>query len=510
MDTPPRFHNGPLNHHQRHGSPPAVLTRAETSDTIVTSSSSDATDHIEVHGSALPAEILKDKDLFSDGNEPPHGIGAALMACREVAAQHLWFEARISDVVFDSPPAEPGSGGTGDAAFNSDEIARIQLSASVSILVSLTDGDDTTPFEVSLHLARPKLVADSVLLFVPRPGASAEVRLSGKYTAWVACHILGVDDAKGTSTVQLERHHHHPAMGGGPQVFTVQAHQLRKASSSASGARNFTELGGILREVIAIPTDRFATLTPEAFLSIKRRTRLLKITTKHGHPAGGPAVTVVTGIPTSVSRAKVLLSELLRSAKPSKQFVERRQRRLRLLAERRGAYEENRMVEFPVDEAHIGLIIGRQGEKLSRIARDYQVELRVLPDDNGIRLVRAYAMSIDSLNAAQSELEIVYQTVHLSTDVAQAILAERSTQTRDLAQRAGLYSLWVDPAYSCLVLFGTHRCQEAFLSSLGGLLANEHPPPPPPPSARPKDAFPAQHSTLVTTVPAPTRLGLPF
>lgn len=43
------------------------------------------------------------------------------------------------------------------------------------------------------------------------------------------------------------------------------------------------------------------------------------------------------------------------------------------LSERHEACHEACMIEFPVEERLIGLIIGRQGEILARAAKDFQV-----------------------------------------------------------------------------------------------------------------------------------------
>lgn len=43
----------------------------------------------------------------------------------------------------------------------------------------------------------------------------------------------------------------------------------------------------------------------------------------------------------------------------------------------------------------------------------YQVELRVLPDDQGIRRIRVYGSDHETVNVAKEELQFVYQEIFI-------------------------------------------------------------------------------------------------
>lgn len=143
-------------------------------------------------------------------------------------------------------------------------------------------------------------------------------------------------------------------------------------------------------------------------------------------------------------------------------FPESRERRLKLLEERKSRYEESELCEFSAEEALIGLIIGKQGEKLTRIAWEHKVEIRVLPDDAGLRRVRIYGPDRQSVQRARNVLEYVYHEYSVSESMVGWVLAKKGGCLKDVQQKAGLHSAWYDEVNQIIVLCGLrHSIEQA-------------------------------------------------
>lgn len=137
--------------------------------------------------------------------------------------------------------------------------------------------------------------------------------------------------------------------------------------------------------------------------------------------------------------------------------ADRRHRRLRLL-------EGCGFVETLLHESLVGIVIGKQGENLSRIARAYQVEIRVFPDENGTRRVRIYGKDELSLNSAKSEIEFQFCRLPLPLDVLnEVVLLPTITE---IAHKSNIHSLWQDLQNSSLCICGTAKSINLFLKSL--------------------------------------------
>ncbi|EZG67023.1 KH domain protein [Gregarina niphandrodes] len=142
----------------------------------------------------------------------------------------------------------------------------------------------------------------------------------------------------------------------------------------------------------------------------------------------------------------------------SEKALERRQRRWKML-EDRGMSEAS--VELLVHESVVGVVMGKQGENLSRVARSHHVEVRVYPDEDGVRRVRIYGGSSQQVRAAADELDYVYWTLSLGHTLPRVLQL-----VRDHKGTSGIHSLWLDEERHELVICGLSASIAAYVAAL--------------------------------------------
>ncbi|KEP63868.1 UNVERIFIED_CONTAM: hypothetical protein HHA_237550 [Hammondia hammondi] len=109
----------------------------------------------------------------------------------------------------------------------------------------------------------------------------------------------------------------------------------------------------------------------------------------------------------AVERLKAILQSANRRIVKSLLFHERREKRLKCLEERTSNGVACVCAEFRAKET-IGLIIGKQGERLERLAKRFQVEIRVFPqeEDSATRRIRIYGSSRQTVEEALAEVRV--------------------------------------------------------------------------------------------------------
>eukprot|EP00915_Cephaloidophora_sp_WS-2016_P001455 GHVH01002061.1.p1 GENE.GHVH01002061.1~~GHVH01002061.1.p1 ORF type:complete len:836 (+),score=118.77 GHVH01002061.1:1254-3761(+) len=150
------------------------------------------------------------------------------------------------------------------------------------------------------------------------------------------------------------------------------------------------------------------------------------------------------GPTSSALTANQYLNEAIAHIKSSIEFYERREKRLKLLEERKSRYEKNEQLEFEADDSLVGLIIGKQGEHLSKVARMHKVEIRVLPDDEGFRRVRIYGGSLSNAQKAKHELNYCFKYLQINADASRQLSDRRGYLMKEIAQRFSVNSIWID------------------------------------------------------------------
>lgn len=322
------------------------------------------------------------------------------------------------------------------------------------------------PMNAADHCSDP--IAPSALLEALVPGVDVEVFTEVPYVAWLPGKVRRVYQHDGATQVEF-------------LVLTVHT-KLRVATMLASKTRwrlaneqrvTVADLGGVVKEVFDWyrPEESSATSNwddDENLLDIVReKANLLKAMLV---PTTSPPRLVCVGLDHDIATARAMLLSLLGAGgsdgSPTPLFQqERRQRRFKFLADRRETYAEKQMIEFSVNDTFIGTVIGRQGEKLSRVAKDLQVELRVLPEDNGMRRIRVYGKQLDHVQRARDALELVYQQILLNQSFFDKLKEEKET-LKMLSQRSGLHSTCLNAKRHVLILCGTRRSLDAFRNRL--------------------------------------------
>ncbi|PFH37139.1 hypothetical protein BESB_035970 [Besnoitia besnoiti] len=109
----------------------------------------------------------------------------------------------------------------------------------------------------------------------------------------------------------------------------------------------------------------------------------------------------------TLERLKALLKCAMKRDEQGPLFHERRERRLKFLEERTASCVAS-CIEYKAKET-VGLIIGRQGERLEKLAKRFQVEIRVFPqeEDGATRRVRIYGSSRQAVEDALAEIQFL-------------------------------------------------------------------------------------------------------
>lgn len=204
---------------------------------------------------------------------------------------------------------------------------------------------------------------------------------------------------------------------------------------------------------------------------------------ENGTPNNSNYSVLVYGAIESVEHAKLIISNQIKSLLDAATFQERRSRRLKLLEDRRGGQDSSERIEFFVHESLVGLVIGKQGENLARVARNYKVEVRVFPDENGVRRLRIYGSDPIKLDRAKAELEYHFLELPLPDKHAERflewLLSDKSL-LRDSCNRHALHSLWYHAERQSLIICGLRRSIEDFIRTLDISYKEAHRTPTPP------------------------------
>jgi len=126
------------------------------------------------------------------------------------------------------------------------------------------------------------------------------------------------------------------------------------------------------------------------------------------------------------------------------EFYERREKRLKLLKERKMKYKEDEL-EFIADDSLIGFIIGKQGEQLASVAKNNKVEIRVLPcDDEGFRRIRIYGSNRQNALKAKSEVDFRISSVHLTLELYRSLSNANYSVFKKLKDTFRLVSIYIE------------------------------------------------------------------
>lgn len=178
---------------------------------------------------------------------------------------------------------------------------------------------------------------------------------------------------------------------------------------------------------------------------------------------------VMVGSAESINSAVVTLNSLDVKSEPLSAVQERRCRRLKLLEESRISGANPDKSEFFVHESLVGLVIGKQGENIVRVARANKVEIRVFPDENGVRRLRMYSSDPARVAKAREELEYQYMQIPIPADATSGLLAwldQERLLVRDLCHHFNIHSLWWSRRKHSLIICGRGPDMWNFLNGL--------------------------------------------
>ncbi|CEM18671.1 unnamed protein product [Vitrella brassicaformis CCMP3155] len=187
------------------------------------------------------------------------------------------------------------------------------------------------------------------------------------------------------------------------------------------------------------------------FLQVREQAALLQIQVRDGDKL------LLLGTTEAIKRAELMLKVHIKHQKEIQVFQERRERRLKLLEERRVKYESSLTCEFEADQSVVGVMIGKSGENLARISKQFGVEIRVLPagaEGSTHRIVRIFGESNDSVQAARQELEYLSHSYPVERNIWHWMLNQQGVSTNDLKRKTGVKQATYDDAQQCVVLQG--------------------------------------------------------
>jgi hypothetical protein len=179
---------------------------------------------------------------------------------------------------------------------------------------------------------------------------------------------------------------------------------------------------------------------------------------------------VLVGDDNSIRRAKLLLSVHLKHQRDIQAFASRKDKKLKILQERKKKFEVLDSLEFTVDESLVGLIIGKGGENIQRVCKKFNVDVRVVDpatgeDEDqldttnttpstdrksgttkakgkgkGVRIVRIFGSSMSSVEAARAELEYSNYEYKLTDNRAIGwVLGKKMANIQEVSKKSGLH-----------------------------------------------------------------------
>ncbi|EER19605.1 conserved hypothetical protein [Perkinsus marinus ATCC 50983] len=184
--------------------------------------------------------------------------------------------------------------------------------------------------------------------------------------------------------------------------------------------------------------------------------------TPRADPKSGPSVTLV-GRQRDIHRAKLLLDVHVKHQKEIQGFHDKRQAMLEAMSSRREKLESQESTSFNIGAELVGVMIGKNGAHISRVIKDYGVEVNVADKgtakDPQTRKVVIYGPTVGAVNKARAELEYLIERYPIPQNCIGWVIGRRFATLHEIADSANLnYAKLEDTSHSpCLVLCGRRQ-----------------------------------------------------
>mmetsp|Transcript_45695 Transcript_45695/g.99188 ORF Transcript_45695/g.99188 Transcript_45695/m.99188 type:complete len:567 (-) Transcript_45695:35-1735(-) len=157
---------------------------------------------------------------------------------------------------------------------------------------------------------------------------------------------------------------------------------------------------------------------------------------------------------TEIARAKLLLDVHFKHQSHVQQFYVTREKRLKVIEQRKARVRDSVVEEFVIDESLVGMVIGRAGSNVTKVQDELGVDVEVMPIESspGVRKVRILGPSRDVVRAARSKLEFIRTSFPLHPDVA--VFIDQFVGLRNLSKQAQLTEMWFNEKWDSIEMCG--------------------------------------------------------
>mmetsp|Transcript_86521 Transcript_86521/g.231943 ORF Transcript_86521/g.231943 Transcript_86521/m.231943 type:complete len:573 (-) Transcript_86521:33-1751(-) len=157
---------------------------------------------------------------------------------------------------------------------------------------------------------------------------------------------------------------------------------------------------------------------------------------------------------TEIARAKLLLDVHFKHQSHVQQFYVTREKRLKVIEQRKARVRDSVVEEFVIDESLVGMVIGRAGSNVTKVQDELGVDVEVMPIESspGVRKVRILGLSREAVRAARSKLEFIRTSFTLHPDVA--VFIDQFVGLRNLSKQAQLMEIWFNEKWDAIEMCG--------------------------------------------------------
>jgi len=281
--------------------------------------------------------------------------------------------------------------------------------------------------------------------FDPQPGSEVECKINATEStpsAWAVATVRSVK--RGFYFMEL----------GNSSESIREKEQLRPLSPATSVAAE-----DLKQEMFKLPMQLYSWVSlPDAagcFGHIEEQSGVLHVgvAPQKGHLR-------IVGNLKAIQRAKLLLDVHVRHQSQIKDFQDRREKRLKILEEKRNRLEGTSFkhsTEFQIDPSFVARVIGKSGEAIRAVEAKYDCNVRIInsddPDED--RTIRIFANTLESLQKAKAEVEYIEEAIPVKPSMNSWILGRQGKTIRGFESHANLVYARLDRDNELLVLCGT-------------------------------------------------------
>ncbi|CAD7927320.1 unnamed protein product [Amoebophrya sp. A25] len=319
--------------------------------------------------------------------------------------------------------------------------------------VSVQIGSEA-PFVAATDSVRVPRESSSSASFLPQAGGVCEVlkKGPGESVSWAECRIKQI---KGEFYYVYDKDPN--------AAWIVEKSNLRPADHSAGG---FT-FGNALREVLPLGAELRAWVSDEesdcdgCLQQVAAKVGLLICKARVND--ADEAEVVLVGEKSALRRAKILLDVHLKHQRAIQKFHTTRDKKMKMLEERKSKYNEQCSYEFVADARVSGFILGKEGKTIKRVRQAFDVEIIVtdLEDTSPAQVrVRIYGETQEQVDRAREEIEYTRLEFPVEPHLIGWVLGKKGAHLTDIEEKSGIVRASLNRTTNVVELIGLKDCVE--------------------------------------------------